>query len=520
MYQALYRKYRPKSFNEVVGQDHIVRTLKNQIKLKKIGHAYLLTGTRGTGKTSVAKIFAKAVNCLDNQDGEPCNSCEVCQAINSGTTMDILEIDAASNNSVNDVRELRESVIYSPSLTKYKVYIIDEVHMLSTGAFNALLKTLEEPPPHVIFILATTEPEKLPDTILSRCQRFDFKKIPTKQITQNLKKICTDSGIQIEENGLKTIALYGNGSMRDAISLLEQCASYKEGLITYPDVCEMLGVANEEMLFSLLDYINAKDVVSSLKQLDRILSYGIDIGNFLKSLTYTLRDMVIYKIGGEELKEILYGDVGTIKEKSQKFGVAFLTNALEKFTNLQREIRYAISPLTLLELTILRLIKPEISYDMMSLMARVEQIEERLEKGQFVLKEENKKTEDNNTKVLTEEKKNNIEKNLLQEELDLEKVWSEVKEMIKRERIVLYTFIEKGIPYFENGAIVIEYPEDHALLKEELSKGENKSFIEEMITKVVGKAIPLKFELKKNEEELLIRQVKDFFGDDIDIEVI
>ncbi|HHY80802.1 MAG TPA: DNA polymerase III subunit gamma/tau, partial [Thermoanaerobacter sp.] len=178
MYQSLYRKYRPRSFKEVVGQEHIVRTLKNQIKLKKIGHAYLFTGTRGTGKTSVAKIFAKAVNCLNNKDGEPCNSCEICQAINNNTTMDVLEIDAASNNSVNDVRELRESVIYSPSLAKYKVYIIDEVHMLSTGAFNALLKTLEEPPPHVIFILATTEPDKLPDTILSRCQRFDFKKIP------------------------------------------------------------------------------------------------------------------------------------------------------------------------------------------------------------------------------------------------------------------------------------------------------------------------------------------------------
>lgn len=517
MYQSLYRKYRPKSFKEVVGQEHIVRTLKNQIKLKKIGHAYLFTGTRGTGKTSVAKIFAKAVNCLNNTDGEPCNSCEICQAINNNTTMDVLEIDAASNNSVNDVRELRESVIYAPSQAKYKVYIIDEVHMLSTGAFNALLKTLEEPPPHVIFILATTEPDKLPDTILSRCQRFDFKRIPTRLIAQNLDRICNDSGIKIEEKGLKTIAIYGNGSMRDAISLLEQCASYKEGLITYEDVCEMLGVANDEVLFSLLDYMNAKDVAASLKQLDKILSYGIDVGNFLKSLTYILRDMVLYKTGGEELKEILYSDVETIKERVQNFGTAFLTNALEKFTNLQKEVRYAISPLTLLEVTILRLIKPEISYDMMSLLARVEQIEDKLEKGQFFLKEEKKEVENKKINISLEKEENVTPQIVQQEDIDLEKVWAEVKEMIKKERIALYAFIEKGIPYLKKGTIVVEYPEEYALLKEELSKAENKSFIEGILKELVGKAIPLKFELRKNEEELLVQQVKEFFGEDIEI---
>lgn len=503
-----------------MGQDHIVKTLKNQIKFNKIGHAYLFSGTRGTGKTSVAKIFAKAINCLNNTDGEPCNSCEVCQSINNNTTMDILEIDAASNNSVNDVRELRESVIYSPSLTKYKVYIIDEVHMLSTGAFNALLKTLEEPPPHVIFILATTEPDKLPDTILSRCQRFDFKRIPTRLIAQNLDRICNDSRIKIEEKGLKTIALYGNGSMRDAISILEQCASYKEDLITYEDVCEMLGVANDEMLFLLLEYINAKDATSSLKQLDKILSYGVDIGNFLKSLISILRDMVIYKTGGEELEGILYNDSETIKGKSQNFGTAFLTNALEKFINLQREIKYAISPVTLLEVTILRLIKQEISYDMMSLLARVEQLEEKLKQGQIFIKNseqeaKNQKEEIKNFKREREEGQKNILPQ--QEDIDLDKVWNEVKEIVKRERIAVYTFMKKGVPYLKNGAIVLEYPEEYSFLKDELSKVENKTFIEKILKKVAGKELSLKFELKKNEEELLIKQVKELFGEDIEI---
>lgn len=518
MYQSLYRKYRPKSFSEVVGQDHIVRTLRNQIKMGRIGHAYLFTGTRGTGKTSVAKIFAKAVNCLNPKDGEPCNSCEVCQAINTGTTMDVLEIDAASNNSVNDVRELRESVIYSPSLTKYKVYIIDEVHMLSTGAFNALLKTLEEPPRHVIFILATTEPEKLPDTILSRCQRFDFKKIPTKQIAQNLERICRDSGIQIEQNGIRAIALYGNGSMRDAISLLEQCASYKEGLITYEDVCEILGVANEEMLFSLLDHIYEKDAVASLQQLDKILSYGIDLGNFLRSFTYMLRDMVIYKTGGDELIEILYGDQETIKAKSQKYSIGFLTNALEKFTALQREIRYAVSPVTLLELTILRLIRPEISYDMGSLIARIEELEEKINKGYVATKEESPKTHEKDEL----EKKVNAAKEAKEEreEIDLGRVWLEVKGILKKERMMLYTFLEKGVPHLKDGKIVVEYSEEDALLVEQLGRPENKDFIEAVVEKVVKKRIPIEFALKKSEEDLLIKQVKEFFGDGIDIEII
>ncbi|MGB9780444.1 DNA polymerase III subunit gamma/tau [Caldanaerobacter sp.] len=519
MYQSLYRKYRPKSFSEVVGQDHIVRTLKNQIKLGRIGHAYLFTGTRGTGKTSVAKIFAKAVNCLNPKDGEPCNSCEVCQAINTGSTMDVLEIDAASNNSVNDVRELRESVIYSPSLTKYKVYIIDEVHMLSTGAFNALLKTLEEPPQHVIFILATTEPEKLPDTILSRCQRFDFKKIPTKQIVENLGRICKDSGIQIEYNGIKAIALYGNGSMRDAISLLEQSASYKEGLITYEDVCEILGIANQEMLFSLLDSLYEKDALASLINLDKILSYGIDLGNFLRSFTYLLRDMVIYKTGGDDLSDIIYGDYDTIKEKSQKYTLEFLTNALERFTSLQREIRYAVSPVTLLELTILKMIKPEISHDMASLIARIENLEKKMYKGDEI---KGKKE----VAVTTEEKVSEKTENgagiseMQEKSLDLKKVWPEVKGVVKKDRMILFTFLEKGSPKWESGKIVIEYSEEEALLVEELKKPENKSLIDNAVEKVVGKKIPVEFVVKKKEEDLLIDQVKKIFGEGIDIEVI
>ena len=251
MHKALYRVYRPKTFEDVVGQEHIVKTLKNQIKNNNIGHAYLFSGTRGTGKTSTAKIFARAVNCLNPINEEPCNECEICIDTLNDNIMDIVEIDAASNNSVDDIRELRESVKYTPSKAKYKVYIIDEVHMLSQGAFNALLKTLEEPPSYVIFILATTEPHKIPATILSRCQRFDFKRVSSKDIADRMSYICEKENIQAEDKALSLIARNSQGALRDALSILDQCMSFGNEKIEHNDVIELLGTVNIDELFEL-----------------------------------------------------------------------------------------------------------------------------------------------------------------------------------------------------------------------------------------------------------------------------
>ena len=258
MYQALYRQYRPKTFDEVLGQEHITTTLKNQIQSGNIGHAYLFSGTKGTGKTSTAKILSRAVNCLKPVEGNPCNECEICRGILDESIMDIIEMDAASNNSVDDIRELRDKVVYPPSRTKYKIYIIDEVHMLSKGAFNALLKTLEEPPRHLIFLLATTEKERLPQTILSRCQRFDFKRITTKDIVSNMKNICHELNISVEEKALKLIARNSDGAMRDALSLLDQCISYKGENLSYQDAIDILGIANTDLLFSIVDDVRRK----------------------------------------------------------------------------------------------------------------------------------------------------------------------------------------------------------------------------------------------------------------------
>ena len=263
MHKALYRAYRPQNFEDVVGQQHIIRTLKNQIENNNVGHAYLFAGTRGTGKTSTAKIFARAVNCVQSKDQEPCNECEVCKDIINDNIMDVVEIDAASNNSVDDIRELRESVKYSPTKAKYKVYIIDEVHMLSQGAFNALLKTLEEPPSYIIFILATTEPHKIPATILSRCQRFDFKRVTVNDMSERMKKICNEENIEVEDKALNLIARNAQGALRDALSILDQCISFGGNKIEYKDVVELLGTVNIEQLFEMSQFIINQDTKSS-----------------------------------------------------------------------------------------------------------------------------------------------------------------------------------------------------------------------------------------------------------------
>ena len=284
MHKALYRVYRPKTFGDVVGQEHIVKTLKNQIKNNNIGHAYLFSGTRGTGKTSTAKIFARAVNCLNPINEEPCNECEICIDTLNDNIMDIVEIDAASNNSVDDIRELRESVKYTPSKAKYKVYIIDEVHMLSQGAFNALLKTLEEPPSYVIFILATTEPHKIPATILSRCQRFDFKRVSSKDIASRMSYICKKENIEAEEKALSLIARNSQGALRDALSILDQCMSFGNEKIEYNDVIELLGTVNIDELFELSQSIIDENTKKSLEILNEFIIWGKDIRNLINDL--------------------------------------------------------------------------------------------------------------------------------------------------------------------------------------------------------------------------------------------
>ena len=324
-YTALYRKYRPTKFSEIVGQEHITKTLKNQIISNRVGHAYLLTGGRGTGKTSAAKILARAINCLNPQEGEPCNECEICKAALQGSLTDIVEMDAASNNGVEDIRSIREEVNFLPTVAKYRVYIIDEVHMLSVGAFNALLKTLEEPPEHVKFILATTEPQKLPATILSRCQRFDYKKISAENIKFRLEYICKQSDINITDDALKTISVLAEGAMRDGLSILERCVQEGEDEINDDKVKELVGIPKVEYINKIVNSVIDCNVDETLQNIDNVIADGKDLNNLIWEIIKYVKDILVFKSSGtlnlyndEELKQIEEISKKTSKERLLK----------------------------------------------------------------------------------------------------------------------------------------------------------------------------------------------------------
>ena len=317
-YMALYRKWRPSDFDEVKGQDAIVQTLRNQIIYNRIGHAYLFCGTRGTGKTSIAKLFAKAVNCEHPVNGNPCNACPSCQAINNQSSLDVLEIDAASNNGVENIRDIREQVQYSPVEGRYKVYIIDEVHMLSSGAFNALLKTLEEPPSYVIFILATTEKHKIPVTILSRCQKYDFKRISVDTITNHLVSLMEKEKVDADEKALRYIARAADGSMRDALSLLDQCIAFYLGqTLTYDNVLEVLGTADTSVFSALLRNILNHDSIAALDIIDSMITEGRELSQFLSDFLWYLRNLLILKDqeGAEESLDMSKETIAALKEE-------------------------------------------------------------------------------------------------------------------------------------------------------------------------------------------------------------
>ncbi len=358
MYLALYRKYRPKSFDEVIGQDHIVQTLINQIKLNKISHAYLFTGSRGTGKTSTAKIFARAINCTNPKNGSPCGECEVCKGL-EGTNIDVLEIDAASNNGVDEIRDLREKVKYPPVVGTYKVYIIDEVHMLSTSAFNALLKTLEEPPAHTVFVLATTEVHKLPATILSRCIRFDFRLVALEDLSELLKRVLTSEGVTYDEQSINMIARAGEGSVRDTLSIADRCVSFAGGELNGEKVLAVLGISEREVLINIAGKILSKDIGSALVELDKVLSKGKSPLMFSNDLIAYYRDLLlVYTLGIQSRKIVMVKDDIFEAMKAQAVAENYdaMIKAIEVLGSVEQELRYSVQPRIVLETAIVKII--------------------------------------------------------------------------------------------------------------------------------------------------------------------
>lgn len=381
-YTALYRKFRPDTFEEVKGQEHIVETLKNQIKAKRIGHAYMFCGTRGTGKTTVAKIFAKAVNCEHPNEGSPCGECAMCRAIQAQNSLNVIEIDAASNNGVDNIREIREEVAYSPTEGKYKVYIIDEVHMLSIGAFNALLKTLEEPPSYVIFILATTEVHKIPITILSRCQRYDFRRITVETIAERLTDLMKIEGQEAEEKAIRYIAKTADGSMRDALSLLDQCIAFYLGQsLTYDNVLEVLGAVDTEVFADMLQLVLEQNVAGLMQLLETLVMQGRELSQFVLDFTWHLRNLLLIQ-GSDQMEEVLdvsTEQLGRLKAQAQQTEPETLMRYIRIFSDLSNQLKYAAQKRVLVEVALIKLCKPEMTRDYTTLFERMEALEKRME---------------------------------------------------------------------------------------------------------------------------------------------
>ena len=381
-YQVLYRAWRPGTFSEIVGQDAVVKTLRRQVLTDRIAHAYLFCGTRGTGKTTASKVLAKAINCLNPQNGDPCGECEVCRALQDESCMDVAEIDAASNNGVDEIRDLREKIKYPPSVTKYKVYIIDEVHMLSTGAFNALLKTLEEPPKHAVFILATTEPQKLPATILSRCQRFDFHRIGVETIVDRMMVVLGGIGREAEEDALYEIARAAEGAMRDALSLLDCCLSYTDGAVTLQLARDVLGTAGRAFMFDFADALINFDASRSLLLIHDMMNKGCDPQVFMRDTVAHLRALMLAGAVGDiaELLEITPEDSARFAEQSKRIDSERLARLMDLFMRAEPDMKWASRPRTVLELAAVRACHPESEKDA-SLAERMSRMENMLANG-------------------------------------------------------------------------------------------------------------------------------------------
>ena len=544
MYQALYRQYRPKTFKEVLGQEHITRTLSQQVIKGNIGHAYLFSGTRGTGKTSVAKILSRAVSCLNPHEGNPCNECEICKGILDETLMDVMEMDAASNNSVDDVRDLKEKVIYPPSRARYKVYIIDEVHMLSKGAFNALLKTLEEPPKHLIFILATTEPERLPQTILSRCQRFDFKRITNRDIVENMRSIANGLNINIDDKALNLIARNSDGAMRDALSLLDQCISFNEEKITYEDATNILGIANKYLIFNMVQDIKAKDLEKVLFTIDEIIQGGKDINQFLKDIIHHFRDLMVTKTSKNSSGIIETEDWEELVEQVEEMTLEYILKALEILTTAEAQGKWSTQPRIILEIAAIKLVAIEQELSLEERVKRLEQVirtnitvenKDRVEK-RYV---NNEKQVINDKAMINEDSKPKANKEFQEQSeivddetlLTLDRIvkeWPKVMQTIKSKKISIYALIMEGeLISFDNNLLTIVYNEGFGFHKEAVSSTSNKEFVEGVVSKYFNKNIAIHFFMKgelpkkgkkeepENKKEEAIKEVIDFFGKDI-----
>lgn len=539
-YTALYREWRPRTFYDVVGQEHITTTLKNQILNNRIAHAYLFCGTRGTGKTSTAKVFAKALNCLNLKDGEPCNECEMCTKINEGLAIDVTELDAASNNGVDKIRDIIDDVKYPPQEARYKVYIMDEVHMLSAGAVNAFLKTLEEPPNNVIFILATTDPQKLPITILSRCQRFDFKRINNSDITARLRKIVNDQNVLADERSLNLIARVSDGAMRDSLSILDQAISMGNGNVDYNTVVSMLGLVTNDHLFNLVNAVIQKSVEKSIEIIEDVIYSGKDIYLFIKDLIAHYRNLLMVKVTNnpEEVLDMSEENIALIKEQGARLRAEEIMRCIRILQEAENNAKLSKQARLYCELAVIKMCKIEYDTSNEVMLTRLNKLEESLRNGSIKVSTESKEV----AQISSSKPTNTISNNKIVKEIysngenssenpdskitinDVKKSWKDIIERFKaRREMIISSLIMMGKPVeCSNGIITVEFDSQNEFAKNRLSESKNRDVINDVFFEIFKEKVKVNFVVQsdynngKSTEDILRATLGDHLIDFID----
>lgn len=536
-YTALYREWRPKTFDDVVGQEHITTTLKNEIINDRIAHAYLFCGTRGTGKTSTAKVMAKALNCLNLQDGEPCNECEMCKKINEGLAIDVTELDAASNNGIDKIRDIIDDTKYPPQEAKYKVYIMDEVHMLSVGAVNAFLKTLEEPPKNVIFILATTDPQKLPITILSRCQRFDFKRINHKEVSARLRRITEAQNIDCEDKSLDLIARVCDGAMRDALSILDQAIAMGENEIDYNDLVSILGLVTNEYLFDITNSIIERNIEKSMIIVDKLVYSGKDMQLFIKDLIAHFRNLLMIKVttNPEEVLDMSLENITLVREQGRKIRVEEIMRNIRILQEAEANSKMSKQSRLYLELSIIKMCKIEYDTSNEVILSRMNRLEEDLKNGKVqivsnssvdepenysnntgtIRNDSNQKREATSSKKIENKISGNgeavnegfnTESKLTID--DVARAWAEILEMFKAMRArIIHASLITGKPYsFKNGVLTIGFNELYSQSKPRLENQQYRETVNEIFSKVLREKVIVNYTIIKEKEDLVDKE--------------
>ena len=539
-YTALYREWRPQNFYDIVGQEHITTTVKNQILNDRIAHAYLFCGTRGTGKTTTAKVFSKALNCLDLHDGEPCNKCDMCIKINEGLAIDVTELDAASNNGVDKIRDIIDDVKYPPQEARYKVYIMDEVHMLSAGAVNAFLKTLEEPPNNVIFILATTDPQKLPITILSRCQRFDFKRINNSDITARLRKIVNDQNVLADERSLNLIARVSDGAMRDSLSILDQAISMGNGNVDYNTVVSMLGLVTNEHLFNLVNAIIQRSVEKSIEIIEDVIYSGKDIYLFIKDLIAHYRNLLMVKVTNnpEEVLDMSEENIALIKEQGARLRAEEIMRCIRILQEAENNAKLSKQARLYCELAVIKMCKIEYDTSNEVMLTRLNKLEESLRNGSIKVATASKEVAQiSNSKPVNTMTSNKVVKEQYSNEgnisenpdskitiNDVKKSWKDIIERFKaRREMIISSLIMIGKPVdCSNGVITVEFDSQNEFAKNRLSEAKNRDIINDVFFEIFREKVKVNFVVQsddnngKSTEDILRKTLGDHLIDFID----